>query len=138
MNSPSLGKVQPLHRDAAAKRRRRVFVRDLVLDSQIGVHGHEKGRAQPVRINVDLTVDEPAGPQPDAIEAVVCYETVVSAIRDILGAGHVNLVETLAERIAEACLTDARVATARIRVEKLAPIPDAASVGVEIERTRAL
>ena len=51
--------------------------------------------------------------------------------------GHVNLVETLAERIAEACLADLRVDAARGRVEKLAAIPEAASVGIEIERIQA-
>ena len=46
-------------------------------------------------------------------------------------------METLAERIAEACLTDTRVQAARVRVEKPEVIPNAASVGVEIERDRS-
>ncbi|MEX2641987.1 MAG: dihydroneopterin aldolase [Acetobacterales bacterium] len=136
MNQPGIGKVQPLHRDGGTVRRRRVFVSDLLLDSQIGVHRHERGRSQPVRINVDMTVDELPGPQPDRLDAVVCYEGIVGVIREIVAEGHINLVETLAERIADACLTDGRVASARIRVEKLAAIADAASVGVEIERYR--
>jgi dihydroneopterin aldolase len=49
-------------------------------------------------------------------------------------AGHVQLVETLAERLAEACLADARIKVARVRVEKLDVFADAASVGVEVER----
>jgi dihydroneopterin aldolase len=47
------------------------------------------------------------------------------------------LVETLAERIAEACLADPRIHLARIRVEKLDIFADAASAGVEIERRQA-
>jgi dihydroneopterin aldolase len=46
----------------------------------------------------------------------------------------VQLVETLAERLCEACLEDKRVVSARVRVEKLDVFPDATSVGVEVER----
>ncbi len=59
-------------------------------------------------------------------------------IRDIVAAGHINLAETLAERIAEACFVDARVKTARVRVEKLHALPGAESAGVEIERDAGL
>jgi dihydroneopterin aldolase len=68
---------------------------------------------------------------------VVDYEQVANQIRAIVAAGHVRLVETLAERIAEACLADGRVLLARIRVEKLDIFPDATSAGVEIERRQA-
>ena len=54
----------------------------------------------------------------------------------IIAEGHVNLVETLAERIAAACLKDRRVMAARVRIEKPEIIPNARSVGVEIERAR--
>jgi 7,8-dihydroneopterin aldolase/epimerase/oxygenase len=65
---------------------------------------------------------------------VVDYEKVAASVRRIATAGHVRLVETLAERIAEACLGDPRVQLARVRVEKLDVFPDSASAGVEIER----
>lgn len=116
--------------------RRRVFVRDLRLDAAIGVYGHEHGATQPVRINVDLWVDETGPAIDDRLENVVCYAAVVEGIKAIVAAGHVNLVETLAERIAELCLDDRRVARARVRVEKLAAVAEAESVGVEIERQR--
>ena len=48
--------------------------------------------------------------------------------------GHLNLVETLAEKIAAHCLADKRVKVARVRIEKLKVIAEAQSVGVEIER----
>jgi dihydroneopterin aldolase len=68
---------------------------------------------------------------------VVDYEKVAASVRAIVGAGHVRLVETLAERIAEACLADPRVHVVRVRVEKLDVFADAASAGVEIERRQA-
>jgi dihydroneopterin aldolase len=69
---------------------------------------------------------------------VVSYETIVEAIRDLAGDGHVNLVETLAERIADICFMDARVVGARVRLEKLEVFCDAASAGVEIVRRRGI
>jgi dihydroneopterin aldolase len=120
---------------------RHVFVRDIVLTASIGIYPHEHRDRQRVRINVDLAVDDEtalAGGMvgPDELNRVVNYEKIVVAVRAIVGAGHIRLVETLAERIAEACLQDVRVRTARIRVEKLDIFDDAVSAGVEVMRTR--
>jgi len=114
---------------------RHVFVRDLVLNAQIGVHAHEKLGSQRIRVNIDLAVMEGDIEEVgDQLANVVCYEQVVSGIRALVAAGHVNLVETLAEAIAELCLQDRRVRVTRVRVEKLDVFEDATSVGVEIER----
>ena len=75
-----------------------------------------------------------AAPRRDDLSRVVDYEAVAIRVRDIVHAGHVRLLETLAERVAEACLEDDRVRSVRVRVEKLDIFPDVASVGVEIER----
>ncbi|HLF21542.1 MAG TPA: dihydroneopterin aldolase, partial [Aestuariivirga sp.] len=61
---------------------------------------------------------------------------VVKKVEAIVARGHVNLVETLAELFAEACLKDKRVMAARVRIEKPDIIRNARSVGVEIERLR--
>lgn len=132
MNTPAKV-VHPLRIADADRAIRHVFVRDLVLDCSIGVHAHEKDDVQRVRINLDLAVREDRDIADD-IGNVVCYEGMVSGIRGLVGTGHINLVETLAERIAAMCLDDRRVRTARVRVEKLDVFPDATSVGVEIER----
>jgi dihydroneopterin aldolase len=121
--------------DAAAAVRH-MFIRDLVLECLIGVHKHEQRKPQRIRINVDLAVREQGRGKSDKLTDVVDYEEVADRIRGIVASGHVNLVETLAENIAEMCLADPRIEAARIRVEKLDIFPDAASVGVEIERSR--
>lgn len=113
----------------------RVFIRNLELLALIGVHGHEHGKAQPVRINVELGVRDAAA-HDDRLERVVDYEAITTKIRAIVAKGHINLAETLAERIAVAALEDDRVLNARIRVEKLHALPGAESAGVEIERAR--
>ena len=114
----------------------RVFVRDLVLSARIGIHPHERELAQRVRFNVDLAVADTSAPAD--ISEVVSYEDVVLGIKRILSMGHIDLVETLAEAIAQFCLADPRVRSARVRVEKLDVFNEAESVGVEIERRRAL
>lgn len=134
--SQSSTNVTPFKIADAADCIRHVFVRDLVLQGEIGVYDHEHGRQQPIRINVDLTVKETA--HADSIDNVVCYETIVNKIRTLIDEGRVNLCETLAERIASRCLEDERVERVLIRVEKLAAIEEVASVGVEIERTRSV
>lgn len=114
---------------------RHVFLRDMVLGARVGIYAHEHAAAQRIRVNVDLGVDEGDGGG-DELSRVVDYERVADTVRRLVAEGHVKLVETLAERIAEACLADPRVRLARIRVEKLDVFADAASAGVEVERMR--
>jgi dihydroneopterin aldolase len=73
-------------------------------------------------------------PQKDVIADVPSYDDLVGAVRGVVAAGHINLVETMAERIAERCLADKRIVSVLVRVEKLERGP--ASVGVEIVRPR--
>jgi dihydroneopterin aldolase len=113
---------------------RHMFVRDLVMAAPIGVRAHELGRRQRIRLNLDLGVLDTEST--DRLDSVVCYDDLIAAVRVVVDAEHVQLVETLAERIAEACFRDRRVITARVRIEKLDVYPDAESVGVEIERRR--
>ena len=137
----------------ASQAQRHVFLRDMVLSASIGVHEFEHAARQRVRINVDLAVDDALAPAAgkltrgaasrprvgtDQLSRVVDYEQIANGVRAIVAAGHVRLIETLAERIAEACLEDARVRVARVRVEKLDIFADMLSVGVEIERRASL
>ena len=108
----------------------KIFVRNLTLEADIGIHPHEQGRRQPLVIEVELAVDAGAG---RSIGETVNYETIVDHAVAIAEAGHIGLLETYARRVAEACLDEPRVLSARVRVEKpLALAPRAAVAGVEI------
>ena len=111
----------------------RVFVRDLVIPCSIGIYPREKGLRRRVRVNAELSVGEPISGRDDFAEAVN-YETIVDGIKAIAEAGHINLVETLADRVANLCLEDRRVTAVRVVVEKLDVYPEAESVGVTLER----
>ncbi|MEN8723440.1 MAG: dihydroneopterin aldolase [Alphaproteobacteria bacterium] len=133
-NSPST--VRPLSLANADLALRHVFVNNLRLDAEIGIHPHEQNVKQPVIVSVDLTVTEQAAPVGDQIDSVLCYEGIVNIVHRVIDQGHINLVETMAEQIANACLVDERVQSTRVRVEKPAAFAAADSVGVEIERKR--
>ena len=116
--------------------RRCLLIHDLVVPCAIGVHEYERHGTQRVRINVRVQVADDERPIGDSIANVVSYETIVDGIRAIIAGGHINLVETLADRIVELCLANLRVCGVWVRVEKLDLYPDADGVGVEVERSR--
>lgn len=112
----------------------KIFVTGLKIDAQIGVYSHEKGKAQPLVVDVELDVPTAGA---ERLSETVNYEMVGEAARAIAAEGHIGLVEAFAERLARACLADHRVTRARVRVEKpLALAPHAAAAGVEITVVR--
>jgi dihydroneopterin aldolase len=112
----------------------KVFVRGLKVEAWIGVYDHEHGRQQPLVIDVELDV---SATHCEQLGDTVNYETILQAAQAIAAEGHIDLVETFAERLAQACFDDARVTRARVRVEKpLALAPHAAAAGVEITAVR--
>lgn len=118
----------PSHKEGLAASK--VFVTGLQVQVQIGVYRHEIGRVQPLIVDVELDVPTNAS---DRLAETVNYETILAAAQALAAEGHVDLVETFAHRLAEACLQDARVTRARVRIEKpLALAPHAVGAGVEI------
>lgn len=112
----------------------RIFVRNLVLPIAIGVYDEEQGITQKVGFTIEAEVAAGVSPKGDNIEEVPSYDDLANAVKNIVAAGHINLVETLAARIAERCLADTRIVSVLVRIEKLERGPDA--VGVEIVRSR--
>ena len=112
----------------------KVFVTGLKVQAEIGVYRHEIGRVQPLVIDVELDVPTAGAAR---LSDTLNYETILEAAQTIAGSGHIELVETFAERLAAACLADARVTRARVRVEKpLALEPHAVAAGVELTVVR--
>lgn len=115
---------------------RRMFIHDLMLKCWIGIHHHEQGSDQRVRINIDLSVHD-LTPVDDSIANVIDYDDIIAGVEAIVQSGHINLVETLADLIGDFCMADPRVSYAKIKVEKLDAIAQAGSAGIEIERRAA-
>ena len=115
---------------------RRVFIRDLEIVASVGVYEHEKRYEQRIFISTDLAVRDAYDGVSDRLNEVLDYSTLVDGIARLVQSGHVNLLETLAERIARHCLEDVRVESVRVRIEKPDAMPLCRSVGIEIERRR--
>ena len=112
----------------------KVCVRDLILPVRIGIWSEEQGVTQRVRFTVELSVT-PGGHRPGDLSSVVSYDDIIGGIKDSIAEGHVLLTETIAERIAENCLSHRRAVEVRVVVEKLDRIPGAA-LGCEIVRSK--
>src|SRR5690349_4178710 len=95
----------------------RIFVRGLVLPVAIGVYDEEQGITQKVRFTIEASVAAGVSPQGDHLDEVPSYDDLVKAVKGVIAAGHIGLVETLAARIAESCLTDKRIVSVLVRVE---------------------
>src|SRR3954451_20979541 len=91
----------------------RVFVHDLVLDAEIGVYSNEKGVTQRARFSVDIEVMPSDQAVEDQIGRVLDYDMIIATIKDVLAEGHTNLVETLADEVAERCLAHPRAASVK-------------------------
>ncbi len=102
----------------------------------IGIHAHEKTAPQPVIVNIEALVQTSPNPVADNFSDVVCYETIARTVHRIAGYRPINLVETFAEYIADFCLSDSRVQSVKVRVEKTQALDGARAVGTEILRTR--
>lgn len=112
----------------------RLLVRDFVLPVHIGVYDNEHAAAQDVCFNIEAEITRASHPAQD-MRDVLSYDVIRDGIRLIAAGGHIPLVETLAERIANFVLGDARVQRVTVRVEKLQA--GAGRVGIEISRQRA-
>ncbi len=112
----------------------RISVRDYERAVEIGAFQSERGVEQRVRFNVVLEVRRHDAARDDDVDKVISYDTIVEAIELQLTTERINLLETLAERVAERCLEDARAVRVFVRIEKLDRIPG--TLGVEIVRLR--
>lgn len=112
----------------------RLSLRDHVVMAEIGAFQHERGHGQRLRFNVvvELAAQTEAG---DDVDRILSYDRITEAIAAELGAERLNLLETLADRVAARILAEPQAARVFLRVEKLDLAPGA--LGVEIVRDRA-
>lgn len=104
--------------------------------ASVGVFEVEHRYEQRILVNLDLSVRDDYDGRSERIADVVDYGALVTAVEQVVASRHYKLIETLAERIAEACLAEPRVLAAIVRIEKPDILPACKSVGIEITRTR--
>lgn len=107
----------------------KVFVRGLLIEAEIGLNPDERGRRQPLVIDVELLLEPRA---PEHLRDTVNYEAVVHAARAIADSGHIELVETFALRLAEVCTSYIGVREVVVRLEKPQALKVAEAAGCEV------
>lgn len=112
---------------------RHIFIHGMKLKASIGIFDHEKARKQMVIISVDLAVEQGEALE-ENIDNVVNYKIIVEDIESYVESGHVLLVETMAEKIADICLRDNRVKRVLVKIEKPEAFIHVGAVGVSVER----
>ena len=129
---PSL-RAALLSNDEAA---RVIVFDDIELQIRIGAYASERHAPQRMRISAELLVVPTAPLGTDDLAEVVDYDAIHRDIAALAGAPHVDLQETLAERVAAACLKPRDVAAVEIYVRKMDVYPDCRSVGIRVLRTK--
>ena len=115
--------------------RDRISLRDHVVEVEIGAFQAERGQTQRIRFNIVVEVRAHPAPLEDDVDRILSYDRITEAIAAELAQARVNLLETLAEGVAERVLKEPQAMRVFVRIEKLDRGPGA--LGVEIARTRA-
>ena len=116
----------------------RIVLSGLTVRGNHGVYGFERRDGQDFVVDVELELDTAPAARSDDVADTVDYGQLAAALADVVSGEPVNLLETLAQRLADTCLADARVAAATVTVHKpQAPIDHQfGDVAVTIRRAR--
>jgi 7,8-dihydroneopterin aldolase/epimerase/oxygenase len=120
---------------ASADPRDRISLRNHVVEVDIGAFQQERGHRQRVQFNVVVEVRPNPAPLDDDVDRILSYDRITESIATELAAERLNLLETLAERVAERILAEPQAMRVFVRIEKLDIGPYA--LGIEIVRSRA-
>ncbi len=111
-----------------------IFIRDLRVDTVIGIYDWERSIKQTLRIDLEMATDIARAAASDSIEDTLNYKAVAKRIIAFVEGSSFQLVETLAERIAELVREEFAVPWVRLSLNKGGAVRGAAGVGVIIER----
>lgn len=111
-----------------------VYIRDLVLEADIGIYGWEKSMKQKVRIDLDMAWDNRIPAASDDIKDTLNYKTTAQKVAALVESQHYDLVEKLAEDIASMIIKDMGSPWVRVTLGKPKAVKNSSEVGVQIER----
>ncbi len=117
-------------------KRYKVFIKKLILDASIGIHEHEKKKKQKIAISLELDVKDNISEVKQKIENFVSYEIIIKNIKKLVSKKHIDLLETLGEKILKICFEDERIFSIKLKLEKIEVFKETDSVGIEIFREK--
>ena len=113
-----------------------IFIRDFRLQTLIGFHRRERVVPQTIRLDLEIGLAGKAVFASDKVADCIDYDKVTTRIREI-ASEHVNLVETLAERVARLMLEEFGASWVKVSIAKLGILRDVGLVGVTVERSKS-
>jgi len=111
-----------------------IYLKDLRIDTVIGIYDWERRTRQTIILDIELAADISKAARSDAIEDTLNYKAVAKRLISFVESSEFQLVETLAERIAEILLNEFNIPWLRLSVNKQGAVRGVRDVGVIIER----
>ena len=113
-----------------------VFIRDLRIETVIGVYDWERKIRQTISLDLEMATDIRPAAVSDHINDTLDYKSVAKRLIQFVGDSEFQLVETLAQRCADILLNEFQVPWLRLRLSKPGAVTGSQDVGVLIERSR--
>ena len=111
-----------------------VFIRDLKVDTVVGIYDWEKRMRQHVLLDIEMGADIARAAKSDRIEDTLDYKAVAKRVHQFVQESQFGLVETLAEKTAELIMREFQVPWVKLTLNKPGAVSGSKSVGVVIER----
>ncbi|RPJ05528.1 MAG: dihydroneopterin aldolase [Spirochaetaceae bacterium] len=111
-----------------------IFIKDILIRCIVGIHPEEREKKQDVLVSLMLEGDFREAARTDDISYAINYSTLKKKVIEFVEASAFNLVETLAEKIADLCLDEPKVRRVQVWLEKPTALRFARTVGVHITR----
>ena len=118
------------------KYKRKVIIKNLILNMFIGIHNFEKKKTQRVRFNIEVVTNPYIKPNNKDLSTILNYEDVINKIQILVKKRHHDLIEDLAENIFEIIFQNRIVKKTNVKIEKLDIVKNSESVGIEFSKNR--
>jgi 7,8-dihydroneopterin aldolase/epimerase/oxygenase len=118
------------------KYKRKVIIKNLILNIFIGIHNFEKKKKQRVRFNIEVVTNPNIKPNNKDLTTILNYEDLINKIKLLVKKQHHELIEDLAENIFEIIFQNRLVKKTSIKIEKLDIIKNSESVGIEFSKSK--
>jgi dihydroneopterin aldolase len=118
------------------KYKRKVIIKNLILNMFIGIHNFEKKKKQRVRFNIEVVTNPNIKPSNKDLSTILNYEDLINKIKLLVKKQHHDLIEDLAENIFKIIFQNKLVKKTNIKIEKLDIIKNSESVGVEFSKSK--
>ena len=118
------------------KYKRKVIIKDLILNISIGLHNFEKKKKQRVRFNIEILTNPYVLPSNKNLNSILNYEDIVIQIQKITSSRHHELLEDLAENIFNMIFKSKLVKKVNLKIEKLDILKKTKSVGIEVSKSK--